>query len=136
MTLVYRMSPPCLGREINGQRTVCLGKGIYDIGRYFVLELAGLSRSKAGAEAESMVFARAKWAARAHILLPCCHLSALFSKQFGFLRSSFLYPTRHCQKTHHGSMMRPRLPDAFSVRAGRVPTHPSRPHLGHEHPHF
>ena len=41
-----------------------------------------------------MVFARAKWAARVHILLPCCHLSArFFQNGSDFLLALFFIPT-------------------------------------------
>ena len=64
--------------------------------------LAGLSRSKARAEAESMVFARAKWAARVHILLPCCHLSArFFQNGSDFLLALFFIPTPTLPYTTH-----------------------------------
>ena len=49
-----------------------------------------------------MVFARAKWAARVHILLPCCHLSArFFQNGSDFLLALFFIPTPTLPYTTH-----------------------------------
>ena len=68
--------------------------------------LAGLSRSEARAKAESMVLVRTEWAARAHPLLPCCHLSARFSNRSVTIRTYrpiFIYSSVYWYWSHSDS---------------------------------